>query len=77
MCMNSKSQMVLSIADNARIDHEAGHPRQGAHFAGAIRADVRRAVAKGWLRVTESSRTEMYAAITDTGRAELARLRGE
>ena len=75
--MSSKTQQVLSIADNARIDHEAGHPRRGAHFAGSSRALVRRAVARGWLEVVESSRTELYAAITESGRAELARARGE
>lgn len=75
MCM---VHQMLSIADNARIDHEACHPQPAAPFAGSReRAAVRRAVARGWLRVTESSRAELWAAITDAGRAELARYRGE
>jgi hypothetical protein len=69
---------MLSIADNARIDHEAGHPQPAAPFNSASdRAAVRRAVARGWLRVTASSRSETWAAITAEGRAELARYRGE
>lgn len=75
--MSSKLQQVLSIANNARIDHENGHPRTSAPFRADQRALVRRAVARGWLQVTESSRDEVWAALTDAGRAELHRLRGE
>lgn len=76
--MSNVISQVLAIADNARIDHEAGHPRTAAPFSSAShRAAVRRGAARGLLRVTESSRAEMWAEITADGRAELARLRGQ
>ena len=75
--MSSKQRLILSIADNARIDHSNGHPRKGAHFAASERAAVSRVVARGWLVIVESSRTELYAAITDSGLRELRAARGE
>lgn len=74
----SMIRQMLAIAENARIDHAAGHPQPAAPFNSASdRSAVRRAVARGWLRITASSRSEIWAAITDEGRAELARANGE
>jgi len=70
--------MVLAIAENARIDHVAGHPQPAAPFnAEKERAAVKRVAARGLLAVTQSSRGEVWARITDAGRIELARLQGE
>jgi hypothetical protein len=74
----SMIRQMLAIAENARIDHAAGHPQPAAPYNSAQdRAAVRRAVARGWLRVTASSRSEVWAAITDAGRVELARALGD
>lgn len=71
-------RQMLAIAENARIDHAAGHPQPAAPYNSADdRAVVRRAVARGWLQVTSSSRSETWASITDAGRIELARRNGE
>lgn len=78
MGMHTMTRMVLAIADNARIDHEAGHPQPAAPFnAAKERAGVKRAAARGLLAITQSSRGEVWARITDAGRAELARMHGE